>query len=63
MKNNLIPNIKKIKKVLNPDDEWLKNWYSNIKIEDDYIQEVFNMDKHYYMQRMENIILILIKLK
>ena len=39
MKNNLIPNVKKIKKVSNPDDEWLKNWYSNRKIEDDYIQE------------------------
>lgn len=55
MKNNLIPNVKKIKKVLNPDDEWLKNWYSNRKIEDDYIQEGFNMDKPYYMQRMKNI--------
>lgn len=55
MKNNLIPNTKRLKKVINPDDEWLKNWYSNRKIEDDYIQEGFNMDKPYYMQRMKNI--------
>lgn len=55
MKNNLIPNTKRLKKVMNPDDEWLKNWYSNRKIADDYIQEGFNMDKHYYMQRMKNI--------
>jgi len=51
----ILPNIKKLKQTSNPDDNWLRNWYSNRKIEDDYIQEGFDMDKPYYTQRMKNI--------
>ena len=51
----ILPNTKKLKQLSNPDDNWLRNWYSNRKIEDDYIQEGFNMDKSYYTQKMKNI--------